>query len=392
MKKDIILLGLMLTIWLLALVGIILNKEMNMPGNLDGKLYFDDIGTIDGMSNIDLALLGLTGSPSSELGGYDVTKYTGTNKFSDYDNIKDWTGSQIDQAYTNEDDDTNLNWLGSFLYGGSRFDDLNASAGIRAWAKDNPNSKLTPEEYKNLVDLANYAGSLRKSSWSYGDNLTDSKAFKSLLQDIFQPENQKILAEKYGRTYPDGTRRFGVRELLEYMMSKEYTNGGTILGYKNGSLNDLYTSLMYPIQNKLASTREKQGNLLKAEEDSRKKEEEARKNTWKYNTPEGAGWRLRDASEKIGETRSIQNVYRSRLKRGLNVDDDIELFGTTLLNAPINKKVNASESWSPRMMELSRNIDKLKNQEGEESKKELEKAKDELRELMKRKGGFIINF
>lgn len=381
MKKDIILLGLMLTIWLLALVGIILNKEMNMPGNLDGKLYFNDIGTIDGMSNIDLALLGLTGSPSSELGGYDVTKYTGTNKFSNYDNIKDWTGSQIDQAYTNEDDDTNLNWLGSFLYGGSRFDDLNASAGIRAWAKDNPNSKLTPEEYQNLVDLANYAGSLRKPSLSYGDNLTDSKAFKSLLQDIFQPENQKILAEKYGRTYPDGTRRFGVRELLEYMMSKEYTNGVTLLGYKNGSLNDLYTSLMYPIQNKLASTKEEQGNLLKAEEDSRKQEKERQiangeiaegikpatfaRMIEEGRAPGGAKTRLR-TYHKPGN-----NPFKDKLKK---------VYGSTLLN------IKNATFWNPEMMRMSRKIDRMID--GSASQEDIDNAKKELLDYMEDHGAF----
>lgn len=382
MKKDIILLGLMLTIWLLALVGIILNKEMNMPGNLDGKLYFDDIGTIDGMSNIDLALLGLTGSPSSELGGYDVTKYTGTNKFSNYDNIKDWTGSQIDQAYTNEDDDTNLNWLGSFLYGGSRFDDLNASAGIRAWAKDNPNSKLTPEEYKNLVDLANYAGSLRKPSLSYGDNLTDSKAFKSLLQDIFQPENQKILAEKYGRTYPDGTRRFGVRELLEYMMSKEYTNGGTLLGYKNGSLNDLYTSLMYPIQNKLASTREKQGNLLKAEEDSRKEEKERQMaNGEIVDGIEPATFaRMIEEGREPGGAKSLLYTYSSpRISQAFK-DDLKKVYGSTLLS------IKNAKAWNPEMMRMSRKIDKMID--GSASQEDIDKAKEELLDYMEYHGAF----
>ena len=382
MKKDIILLGLMLTIWLLALVGIILNKEMNMPGNLDGKLYFDDIGTIDGMSNIDLALLGLTGSPSSELGGYDVTKYTGTNKFSDYDNIKDWTGSQIDQAYTNEDDDTNLNWLGSFLYGGSRFDDLNASAGIRAWAKDNPNSKLTPEEYKNLVDLANYAGSLRKSSWSYGDNLTDSKAFKSLLQDIFQPENQKILAEKYGRTYPDGTRRFGVRELLEYMMSKEYTNGGTILGYKNGSLNDLYTSLMYPIQNKIASTREKQGNLLKAEEASRKEEKERQVANGEIvdGIEPDTFARMIEEGREPGGAKSLLYTYNNpRISQAFK-DDLKKVYGSTLLS------IKNVKGWNPEMMRMSRKIDRMID--GSASQEDIDKAKKELLDYMEYHGAF----
>lgn len=382
MKKDIILLGLMLTIWLLALVGIILNKEMNMPGNLDGKLYFDDIGTIDGMSNIDLALLGLTGSPSSELGGYDVTKYTGTNKFSDYDNIKDWTGSQIDQAYTNEDDDTNLNWLGSFLYGGSRFDDLNASAGIRAWAKDNPNSKLTPEEYKNLVDLANYAGSLRKPSLSYGDNLTDSKAFKSLLQDIFQPENQKILAEKYGRTYPDGTRRFGVRELLEYMMSKEYTNGGTLLGYKNGSLNDLYTSLMYPIQNKLASTREKQGNLLKAEEDSRKQEKErqiANGELVEGIDQDTFARMVEEGREPGGAKRRLYAYNNPRISQAFK-DNLKKVYGSTLLS------IKNVKGWNPEMMRMSRKIDKMID--GSASQEDIDKAKKELLDYMEYHGAF----
>lgn len=382
MKKDIILLGLMLTIWLLALVGIILNKEMNMPGNLDGKLYFDDIGTIDGMSNIDLALLGLTGSPSSELGGYDVTKYTGTNKFSDYDNIKDWTGSQIDQAYTNEDDDTNLNWLGSFLYGGSRFDDLNASAGIRAWAKDNPNSKLTPEEYQNLVDLANYAGSLRKPSLSYGDNLTDSKAFKSLLQDIFQPENQKILAEKYGRTYPDGTRRFGVRELLEYMMSKEYTNGGTLLGYKNGSLNDLYTSLMYPIQNKLASTREKQGNLLKAEEDSRKQEKErqiANGEVVEGIDQDTFARMVEEGREPGGAKRRLYAYNNPRISQAFK-DDLKKVYGSTLLS------IKNVKGWNPEMMRMSRKIDKMID--GSASQEDIDKAKKELLDYMEYHGAF----
>lgn len=382
MKKDIILLGLMLTIWLLALVGIILNKEMNMPGNLDGKLYFDDIGTIDGMSNIDLALLGLTGSPSSELGGYDVTKYTGTNKFSDYDNIKDWTGSQIDQAYTNEDDDTNLNWLGSFLYGGSRFDDLNASAGIRAWAKDNPNSKLTPEEYKNLVDLANYAGSLRKPSLSYGDNLTDSKAFRSLLQDVFQPENQKILAEKYGRTYPDGTRRFGVRELLEYMMSKEYTNGGTLLGYRNGSLNDLYTSLMYPIQNKLASTREKQGNLLKAEEDSRKQEKErqiANGEVVEGIDQDTFARMVEEGREPGGAKRRLYAYNNPRISQAFK-DDLKKVYGSTLLS------IKNVKGWNPEMMRMSRKIDKMID--GSASQEDIDKAKKELLDYMEYHGAF----
>lgn len=382
MKKDIILLGLMLTIWLLALVGIILNKEMNMPGNLDGKLYFDDIGTIDGMSNIDLALLGLTGSPSSELGGYDVTKYTGTNKFSDYDNIKDWTGSQIDQAYTNEDDDTNLNWLGSFLYGGSRFDDLNASAGIRAWAKDNPNSKITPEEYKNLVDLANYAGSLRKPSLSYGDNLTDSKAFKSLLQDIFQPENQKILAEKYGRTYPDGTRRFGVRELLEYMMSKEYTNGVTFLGYKNGSLNDLYTSLMYPIQNKLASTREKQGNLLKAEEDSRKQEKErqiANGELVEGIDQDTFARMVEEGREPGGAKRRLYAYNNPRISQAFK-DDLKKVYGSTLLS------IKNVKGWNPEMMRMSRQIDRMID--GSASQEDIDKAKKELLDYMEYHGAF----
>lgn len=382
MKKDIILLGLMLTIWLLALVGIILNKEMNMPGNLDGKLYFDDIGTIDGMSNIDLALLGLTGSPSSELGGYDVTKYTGTNKFSDYDNIKDWTGSQIDQAYTNEDDDTNLNWLGSFLYGGSRFDDLNASAGIRAWAKDNPNSKLTPEEYKNLVDLANYAGSLRKPSLSYGDNLTDSKAFKSLLQDIFQPENQKILAEKYGRTYPDGTRRFGVRELLEYMMSKEYTNGVTFLGYKNGSLNDLYTSLMYPIQNKLASTREKQGNLLKAEEDSRKQEKErqiANGELVEGIDQDTFARMVEEGREPGGAKRRLYAYNNPRISQAFK-DDLKKVYGSTLLS------IKNVKGWNPEMMRMSRQIDRMID--GSASQEDIDNAKKELLDYMEDHGAF----
>ena len=382
MKKDIILLGLMLTIWLLALVGIIPNKEMNMPGNLDGKLYFDDIGTIDGMSNIDLALLGLTGSPSSELGGYDVTKYTGTNKFSDYDNIKDWTGSQIDQAYTNEDDDTNLNWLGSFLYGGSRFDDLNASAGIRAWAKDNPNSKLTPEEYQNLVDLANYAGSLRKPSLSYGDNLTDSKAFKSLLQDIFQPENQKILAEKYGRTYPDGTRRFGVRELLEYMMSKEYTNGGTLLGYKNGSLNDLYTSLMYPIQNKLANTREKQGNLLKAEEDSRKQEKErqiANGELVEGIDQDTFARMVEEGREPGGAKRRLHAYNNPRISQAFK-DNLKKVYGSTLLS------IKNVKGWNPEMMRMSRKIDKMID--GSASQEDIDKAKKELLDYMEYHGAF----
>lgn len=389
MKKDIILLGLMLTIWLLALVSIIPNKEMYMSNNI----YFDN-GTIEGLTNVDSALLGLTGADPSMLGGYDVNKYTGTNIFNDYNSVKDWTGNQIARAFSDENDDYNWNFMSSLL-GGAKGDDVNESAMVRALALDNPNTLLTEEDFNELKELGKYAGSLRKAGWKYRNNLTDTDVFKNLLRDIYLPENQKILAEKYGSPYfgKDGTivKRFGVRELLKYMKDKGYGVGYfSPLNHENGDLSSLSRDLLYPVQNEVNKLNK--SNLLKAEEDSRKKEEEARKNTWKYNTPEGAGWRLRDASEKIGETRSIQNVYRSRLKRGLNVDDDIELFGTTLLNAPINKKVNASESWSPRMMELSRNIDKLKNQEGEESKKELEKAKDELRELMKRKGGFIVNF
>lgn len=379
MKKDIILFGLMLTIWLLALVGIIPNKEMDMPNNI----YFDN-GTIEGLSNVDSALLGLTGADPSMLGGYDVNKYTGTNIFNDYNSVKDWTGNQIARAFSDENDDYNWNFMSSLL-GGAEGDDVNESAMVRALALDNPNTLLTEEDFNELKELGKYAGSLRKAGWKYRNNLTDTDVFKNLLRDIYLPENQKILAEKYGSPYfgKDGTivKRFGVRELLKYMKNKGYgVDNFSFLNHENGALSSLSRDLLYPVQNEVDKLNK--SNLLKAEEDSRKQEKErqiANGEVVEGIDQDTFARMVEEGREPGGAKRRLHAYNNPRISQAFK-DDLKKVYGSTLLS------IKNVKGWNPEMMRMSRQIDRMMDKGA--SQEDIDKAKKELLDYMEYHGAF----
>lgn len=346
------------------------------------NIYFDN-GTVEGLTNVDSALLGLTGADPAMLGGYDVNKYTGTNIFNDYNSIKDWTGNQIARAFSDENDDYNLNFISSLL-GGTK-DDVNESAMVRALALDNPNNLLTEEDFNELKELGKYASSLRKAGWKYRNNLTDTEVFKNLLRDIYLPENQKILAEKYGSPYfgKDGTivKRFGVRELLKYMKDKGYDVGSfSLLNHENGALSSLSRDLLYPVQNEVNKLNK--SNLLKAEEDSRKEEKErqmANGEIVEGIKPATFARMVEEGREPGGAKRRLQTYNDPRISQHFK-DDLKKVYGSTLLS------IKNVKGWNPEMMRMSRKIDRMMSNGAPQE--DIDKAKKELLDYMEYRGAF----
>ena len=129
---------------------------------------------------------------------------------------------------------------------------------------------------------------------------------------------------------------------------------------------------MYPIQNKLASTREKQGNLLKAEEDSRKQEKErqiANGEVVEGIDQDTFARMVEEGREPGGAKRRLYAYNNPRISQAFK-DDLKKVYGSTLLS------IKNVKGWNPEMMRMSRKIDKMID--GSASQEDIDKAKKEL--------------